>query len=79
MQELYDSDVEVLPTEVLGKKSLAQGTKRVNAVASGSGYNGNEIRIKQEDGMIDEKSRIKRERLDLEVRVPKKKVKVELV
>jgi hypothetical protein len=76
--DLSDSDVEVLPTQVLGKKSLAQGTKRVNAVASGSGFNGNDMRIKQEEGMIDEKPRIKRERLDLEVRVPKKKVKVEV-
>jgi hypothetical protein len=52
--------------------------ERVNAVASGSGYNGNERRIKQEDGIIDEKPRIKRERPDLEVRAPKKKVKVEV-
>jgi len=59
-------------------KSLAQGMERVNAVASGSGHNGNEMRIKQEGGMIDEKPRIKRERVDLEVRVPKKKVKVQI-
>ena len=75
---LSDSDVEVLPTPVLGKKSLAQGMKRVNAVASGSGFNGNAMRIKQDDGIIDEKLRIKRERIDLQVRVLKKKVKVEV-
>ena len=75
---LSDSDVEVLPTHFTGRKPLAKYVERVNAVASGSGYNGNEMRIKQEDGVIDEKPRIKRERLDLEVRVPKQKVKVEI-
>jgi hypothetical protein len=76
--DLSDSDVEVLPTQVSGRDPLAKYMERVNAVASGSGFNGNERRIKQEDGMIDEKPRIKRERIDLEVRVPKKKVKVEI-
>ena len=77
-QDLSDIDVAVLPTQVTGRKPLAKYVERVNAVGSGSGYNGNEMRIKQEDGIIDEKPRIKRERLDLEVRVPKKKVKVEI-
>ena len=77
-QDLSDSDVEVLPSQVPGRNPLVKSTARVNAVASGSGYNGNERRIKQEDGMIDEKPRVKRERLDLEVQVPKKKVKVEV-
>ena len=77
-QDLSDNDVEVLPPPGHKRKSPAQGMERVNAVASGSGYNGNEMRIKEENGVIDEKPRIKRERIDLEVRVPKKKVKVEV-
>jgi len=77
-QDLCDNDVEVLPPPGPKRKPLARHMERVNAVASGSGYNGNEMRIKQEDGVIDEKPRIKRERLDLEVRVPKQKVKVEI-
>lgn len=51
---------------------------RVNAEANGSGSHEDGFRIKQEVGMIDEKPRIKREILDLELRVPKKKVKVEV-